>query len=124
MSKQRVTDTEIAALLRDLRGCDTSIAEGYTFHRIQEGYADDMPRAVFVHPDEEPVGSPLGKYPAPLLSLIVRLAADLQDARGREHERALSPTALAMLRAGIESAKAEPVVYLGDFASDDLGGDS
>ena len=84
MSKQRVTDTEIAALVRDLSGCDTSVAEGYTFHRIQEGYADGIPRAVFVHPHEEPVGSPLGKYPAPILSLIVRLATDLRDARGRD----------------------------------------
>lgn len=81
MSEQRVTDTELAALVRDLRERDTSVADGYTFHRIQEGYPDDIPRAVFVHQDEEPVGTPLGKYHAALLSLLGRLATDLQDAR-------------------------------------------
>lgn len=84
MSGQRATDTELAAILRDLRERDTSAAEGYTFHRIQEGYGDGIPRAVFVHQHEEPVGSPLGKYPAALLSLLGRLAADLQAARAAQ----------------------------------------
>lgn len=33
-----------------------------------------------------------------------------------EHEKALSPEALAMLEAGLESAKREPAVDLGSFA--------
>ena len=124
MSKQRVTDTELAALVRDLSERDTTAAKGYRFREIGE-CDNGVLRAVFAHPRLRLVSDvPLGKYPAALLSLIVRLATDLQDARGREHERALSNEAQAMLRAGVESAKTEPTVYLGSFAGDDLGGDS
>lgn len=74
---------ELSALMRDLSERDTSAAEGYTFHRIQEGYSDGIPRAVFVHAHEEPVGSPLGHWPEPLLSLLARLTAALKAANDR-----------------------------------------
>lgn len=95
MSEQHVTDTELESLARDLRADD---AQGYTFHRLQDGYADGILRAVFVHQHEEPIGSPLGRHPVALLSLLGRLAADLKAER---ETRGALDTAIA--EAGIEA---------------------
>ena len=83
MSKQRVTDQELGAILRDVEADSSPASEagGYTFHRIQNGYPDGVPRAVFVHADEDPCGVPMPPASAPLLLLVGRLAADLQQTR-------------------------------------------
>jgi hypothetical protein len=73
----RVTDEELSAILRGVE----ADGNGYCFHRIQEGYPDNVPRAVFVHPDEEPVGVPIPEAIEPIMSLVQRLAMDLRVAR-------------------------------------------
>lgn len=73
----RVTDEELSAILRGVE----ADGNGYCFHRIQEGYPDNVPRAVFVHPDEEPVGVPIPEAIEPIMSLVQRLAMDLRAAR-------------------------------------------
>lgn len=78
MSEQHVTDEELNAILRDME----ADGSGYRFHRIQDGYPDKgPPRAVFVHPDEEPVGIPIPETTEPLTSLVQRMAEDIRDAR-------------------------------------------
>ena len=76
MSKQRVTDYELAAIVRDVEADG-----GFVFHRIQDGYRDQISRAVFIGPDDEPCGVPIPRASGPLMLLVGRLAADSKDAR-------------------------------------------
>ena len=79
MSDYRVSSAELEAILADVE----EDIEGYEFHRIQDGYGDGVPRAVFVHANEEPIGIPVRKGVPMMLSLVARLAADLRDARAQ-----------------------------------------
>jgi len=71
----RVTDHELTKITTHMRD-----DPGHQFDRIQDGYADGVPRAVFFGPDDEPIGVPV-KDVSPVLLLVGRLAADLRDAR-------------------------------------------
>jgi hypothetical protein len=50
---------EALALVRDRHLIPAAALDGYAFDRIQTGYEDGVPRAVFVHADAEPIGVPL-----------------------------------------------------------------
>jgi hypothetical protein len=76
VNDMRVSPEELTAILVTERE-DT----GYRFHRVQDGYSDGIPRAVFVHADEDPVGIPLIGMLGSLMLLVGRLAADLRDVR-------------------------------------------
>ncbi len=77
MSAERVTPEELEAVLR----ADVSkVAPDATwiFHRVQDGYRDGIPRAVFIMPDDEPCGIPLIRNVAVIMDLAARLGREVE----------------------------------------------
>ncbi|MEK9724865.1 MAG: hypothetical protein VW405_15465 [Rhodospirillaceae bacterium] len=80
----RVTDEELGRVA----AADVTAPDGrWEFHRIQLGYTDGIPRAVFVEPDDEPVGIPLIWNAAVIMKLAQKLAAEVRAQRSTVAER-------------------------------------
>lgn len=79
---ERVTDEELGRVA----AADVAMVapDGrWQFHRIQHGYADGFPRAVFIAPDDEPVGIALPRSTALVMALAQKLAAEVATHRAR-----------------------------------------
>ena len=110
----RATDAELAAVIAS----DVSTEERWTFDRIQDGYADGIPRAVFADSEGEPIGIPLIRSAGIMMALSVRVCRELTALR--EQHRAADE---ALTRCGIEAKSprdtlADRIVRLVDRAEE------
>ena len=96
----RVTDEELGRVA----AADVTAPDGrWEFHRIQLGYTDGIPRAVFVEPDDEPVGIPLIWNAAVIMKLAQKLAAEVRAQRSTVAERDAQIARLAVESAAVEA---------------------
>lgn len=77
VSAERVTPEELAAVLRS-EVSKVAPDATWIFHRVQDGYRDGIPRAVFIMPDDEPCGIPLIRNVAVIMDLSIRLAREVE----------------------------------------------
>jgi hypothetical protein len=86
---ERVRDDELAALVASAPDVEKAAPEReWTFHRIQEGYPDRVPRAVFVSPNyDESIGIPLIRNVSMIMALAVSLAREVATLREEREER-------------------------------------